>query len=100
MWHSVCDDTWSEREAAVVCHTLGYSNESNSIILICLSAVMIYIMMMFFSASFLASFGRDASPMLQCNGDEMTISDCMLVTNGNLLDCKQTAGVICEGLIY
>ena len=56
-------------------------------------------MMMFFSASFLASFGRDASPMLQCNGDEMTISDCML-TNGNLLDCKKNAGVICEGLIY
>ena len=54
-------------------------------------------MMMFFSAYFSASFGRDASPMLQCNGDEMTISDCMLVTN---VDCKQTAGVICEGLIY
>ena len=37
---------------------------------------------------------------IHCNGDEMTFSDCMLVTNGNLLDCKQTAGVICEGLIY
>ena len=39
---------------------------------------------------------------IQCNGDEMTFSDCnaMLVTNGNLLDCKQNAGVICEGLIY
>ena len=59
---------------------------------------------MVFLASFLASFGGDASPMLQrdihCNGDEMTFSDCMLATNGNLLDCKQTAGVICEGLIY
>ena len=37
---------------------------------------------------------------IHCNGDEMTFSDCMLVTTGSLLDCKQTAGVICEGLIY
>ena len=27
-WHSVCGDGWSEREAAVVCSTLGYQNYS------------------------------------------------------------------------
>ena len=58
---------------------------------------------LFFTAvSVTANFGHDLSPILpriiQCNGDELTLSNCTF-TEYDPDVCQQIAGVICEGLL-
>ena len=57
----------------------------------------------FTAVSVRASFGHDSSPIvpknIQCNGDELTLSNCTFIEY-NPQECQQVAGVICEGVFY
>ena len=57
----------------------------------------------FSAVSVTASFGHDSSPILprdiQCNGDELTLSNCTFLEH-KPQECQQVAGVICEGVFY
>ena len=60
-WGTICDDYWSDKDASVVCHQLGYSAEG---------AI----------ARYRAYFGAGTGPIIlddvRCNGTEVTLADC------------------------
>ena len=80
-WGTICDDLWSDKDASVVCHQLGFSAEGAL-------------------ARNFSYFGQGTGPIIldnvQCNGTEVTIADC----NSNpayIHDCYhgEDAGVHC-----
>ena len=89
-------------KAGVVCSTLGYSSELGQIWLVVALLQENHNNISFYTAvSIKANFGHDSSPILpkniQCNGDELTLNDCSF-TEYDHKECKEVAGVICEGL--
>lgn len=80
-WGTVCDDYWDDRDATVVCRSLGYE-----------TGVM----------KKHGVFGRGSGPIwldnVDCTGDEAGIQACR--HNGiNIQNCNhgEDAGVICSG---
>ena len=80
-WGTVCDDYWDDRDATVVCRSLGYE-----------TGVM----------KKHGVFGRGSGPIwpdnVDCTGDEAGIQECR--HNGiNIQNCNhgEDAGVICSG---
>ncbi|KAI3363001.1 hypothetical protein L3Q82_011516 [Scortum barcoo] len=80
-WGSVCDDGWSDINAAVVCRQLGFIGVAK--------------------ARSMAYFGEGQGPIhldnVQCSGTELSLSQCPAVGQDGH-DCRHSedAGVICD----
>ncbi|KAM9803897.1 neurotrypsin [Neosynchiropus ocellatus] len=80
-WGSVCDDGWSDANAAVVCRQLGYTGVAK--------------------ARSMAYFGEGQGPIhldnVRCSGSERSLGECAAAT-GEEHDCRHSedAGVICD----
>ena len=96
-WHSLCADSWSSSraEAGVVCSGLGFSGDTGYIVHNCERFTVCCDFL-----TVIAEFGRDSNPILpldfQCNGSETTLLACN-VTHRSSMECREVAGVICEG---
>ncbi|XP_061193623.1 deleted in malignant brain tumors 1 protein-like [Saccostrea echinata] len=81
VWGTVCDDYWDDKDARVVCRSLGYSGNS--------------------TARGSAYFGRGSEPTwlddVKCQGTESSIFDCDQNSYGNE-NCSHSedAGVTCK----
>ncbi|XP_078660617.1 neurotrypsin-like isoform X3 [Branchiostoma floridae x Branchiostoma belcheri] len=79
-WGTVCDDSWDERDAQVVCRQLGFGGDVR--------------------AWSRAHFGQGTDPILMdevsCQGTEATLADCERAAEDRM-DCRHTedAGVTC-----
>ncbi|XP_078579964.1 neurotrypsin-like isoform X3 [Branchiostoma floridae x Branchiostoma japonicum] len=79
-WGTVCDDSWDEKDAQVVCRQLGFSGDVR--------------------AWPRAHFGQGTVPILMdevsCQGTEANLADCRRATEDRM-DCRHTedAGVTC-----
>uniref|UniRef100_A0A8B9EI26 Neurotrypsin n=1 Tax=Anser cygnoides TaxID=8845 RepID=A0A8B9EI26_ANSCY len=80
-WGSVCDDGWTDRDAAVVCRQLGFSGTAK--------------------ARAMAYFGEGQGPIhlnnVECSGVEHTLGQCVRPDTG-IHSCWHSgdAGVICD----
>ncbi|XP_061856805.1 neurotrypsin-like isoform X1 [Colius striatus] len=80
-WGSVCDDDWTDRDAAVVCRQLGFSGTAK--------------------ARAMAYFGEGHGPIhlekTECSGTEHTLAQCARPGSG-APSCwhSEDAGVICD----
>ncbi|XP_034298726.1 neurotrypsin isoform X2 [Pantherophis guttatus] len=83
-WGTICDDGWSDKDAAVVCRQLGYKGLSR--------------------ARTMAYFGEGKGPIhvdnVKCTGNERSLADCIKQDIGKH-NCRHSedAGVICDYLI-
>ena len=79
---SICHDHWSESDAQVVCHSLGY-NRSNA------------------SSLSHAFYGTSSGPIylssVQCMGDELSLASCSLSQDTQHCSHDEVAGVSCSG---
>ncbi|NXI44887.1 NETR protein, partial [Galbula dea] len=79
-WGSICDDGWTDQDAAVVCRQLGFSGTAK--------------------ARAMAYFGEGHGPIhldnLECSGTEHTLGQCVKPDTG-IHSCwhSEDAGVIC-----
>ncbi len=84
-WGTVCDDSFGNQEAMVICRQLNYTQDLNSSLSL--------------SRGF---FGQGQSPIhlddLECNGDERSLLECIHSGVGNH-NCghSEDAGVVCTG---
>ncbi|XP_043911499.1 neurotrypsin-like [Protopterus annectens] len=80
-WGSICDDGWTNKDAAVICRQLGFSG--------------------FSKAKTMAYFGEGHGPIhlsnVKCNGSEQSLNECLKDVNGTQ-SCKHSedAGVMCS----
>ena len=80
VWGSVCDNSWDDRDATVVCHQLGYAAGT---------------------AECCAHFGQSSGPIwldeVDCRGNESTLEECEHSGWGKHT-CRhpEDAGVICD----
>ncbi|XP_010189749.1 PREDICTED: neurotrypsin-like [Mesitornis unicolor] len=80
-WGSVCDDGWTDRDAAVVCRQLGFSGTAK--------------------ARAMAYFGEGHGPIhldnIECSGTEHTLGQCVR-PDTRIHSCwhSEDAGVICD----
>ncbi|XP_070612726.1 neurotrypsin isoform X2 [Erythrolamprus reginae] len=83
-WGTICDDGWSDKDAAVVCRQLGYKGLSR--------------------ARTMAYFGEGKGPIhvdnVKCTGNERSLADCIKQDIGKH-NCRHSedAGVICDYFI-
>ncbi|KFP46079.1 Neurotrypsin, partial [Cathartes aura] len=79
-WGTICDDGWSDKDAAVVCRQLGYKGPAR--------------------ARTMAYFGEGKGPIhvdnVKCTGNERSLADCIKQDIGTH-NCRHSedAGVIC-----
>ncbi|KFP43217.1 Neurotrypsin, partial [Chlamydotis macqueenii] len=79
-WGTICDDGWSDKDAAVVCRQLGYKGPAR--------------------ARTMAYFGEGKGPIhvdnVKCTGNERSLADCIKQDIGKH-NCRHSedAGVIC-----
>uniref|UniRef100_A0A7M4EC06 Serine protease 12 n=1 Tax=Crocodylus porosus TaxID=8502 RepID=A0A7M4EC06_CROPO len=82
-WGTICDDGWSDKDAAVVCRQLGYKGPAR--------------------ARTMAYFGEGKGPIhvdnVKCTGNERSLADCIKQDIGTH-NCRHSedAGVICDYL--
>uniref|UniRef100_A0A8C4YK83 Neurotrypsin n=1 Tax=Gopherus evgoodei TaxID=1825980 RepID=A0A8C4YK83_9SAUR len=82
-WGTICDDGWSDKDAAVVCQQLGYKGSAR--------------------ARTMAYFGEGKGPIhvdnVKCTGNERSLADCIKQDIGTH-NCRHSedAGVICDYL--
>ncbi|XP_060102846.1 neurotrypsin [Heteronotia binoei] len=82
-WGTICDDGWSDKDAAVVCRQLGYKGPAR--------------------ARTMAYFGEGKGPIhvdnVKCTGNERSLADCIKQDIGRH-NCRHSedAGVICDYL--
>ncbi|KAJ7425557.1 Neurotrypsin [Willisornis vidua] len=82
-WGTICDDGWSDKDAAVVCRQLGYKGAAR--------------------ARTMAYFGEGKGPIhvdnVKCTGSERSLADCIKQDIGTH-NCRHSedAGVICDHL--
>ncbi|KAH1170203.1 neurotrypsin [Mauremys mutica] len=82
-WGTICDDGWSDKDAAVVCRQLGYKGSAR--------------------ARTMAYFGEGKGPIhvdnVKCTGNERSLADCIKQDIGTH-NCRHSedAGVICDYL--
>ncbi|XP_027689742.2 neurotrypsin isoform X2 [Chelonia mydas] len=82
-WGTICDDGWSDKDAAVVCRQLGYKGSAR--------------------ARTMAYFGEGKGPIhvdnVKCTGNERSLTDCIKQDIGTH-NCRHSedAGVICDYL--
>ncbi|XP_045395126.1 neurotrypsin-like [Lemur catta] len=80
-WGTICDDGWSDKDAAVVCRQLGFKGPAR--------------------ARGVAYFGEGAGPIhvdnVKCTGHERSLADCIKQDIGRH-NCRHSedAGVICD----
>ncbi|XP_068797846.1 neurotrypsin isoform X3 [Struthio camelus] len=80
-WGTICDDGWSDKDAAVVCRQLGYKGPAR--------------------ARTMAYFGEGKGPIhvdnVKCTGNERSLADCIKQDIGTH-NCRHSedAGVICD----
>ncbi|KAF6306975.1 serine protease 12 [Rhinolophus ferrumequinum] len=80
-WGTVCDDGWTDRDAAVICRQLGYKGPAR--------------------ARTMAYFGEGKGPIhvdnVKCTGNERSLADCIKDDIGRH-NCRHSedAGVICD----
>ena len=83
VWSTVCDDTWDENDAFVVCRELGYPNVT-----------------LVTRGSFFGPAGTINIEKVRCNGNETRLGQCSYRTSMSMSNCKtgwrREAGVICE----
>ncbi|XP_073093187.1 neurotrypsin isoform X5 [Manis javanica] len=80
-WGTICDDGWSDKDAAVICRQLGYKGPAR--------------------ARTMAYFGEGKGPIhvdnVKCTGNERSLADCIKKDIGRH-NCRHSedAGVICD----
>ncbi|KAJ8034630.1 hypothetical protein HOLleu_21547 [Holothuria leucospilota] len=80
MWRSVCSDGWDLQEAGMVCRHLGYHTTVDVLVL------------PFFHDSYEIIWMEK----FQCNGSEMSLSECRHIPI-QTYHCSRAAGVVCDG---
>ena len=92
-WHSVCAKEFSEREREVVCFQLGYSNGPGMWLLYVANCHLILVT---------TKFGHESYPIhpfyIHCSGSEQELGMCSTNTQQSVMECREVAGVICQGL--
>ena len=103
IWGSVCDDSWDNRDAAVVCQQLGFQGNS-----MCLCAVLVLASYVLFNLKdvtvhYNSHFGEGKGPYhltnVYCYGDEENLLSCSFSTNHNC-ERNEDAGVTCHEGVY
>ncbi|EPY80588.1 neurotrypsin precursor [Camelus ferus] len=80
-WGTICDDGWTDKDAAVICRQLGYKGPAR--------------------ARTMAYFGEGKGPIhvdnVKCTGNERSLADCIKQDIGRH-NCRHSedAGVICD----
>lgn len=80
-WGTICDDGWTDKDAAVICRQLGYKGPAK--------------------ARTMAYFGEGKGPIhvdnVKCTGNERSLADCIKQDIGRH-NCRhnEDAGVICD----
>ncbi|ERE87009.1 neurotrypsin [Cricetulus griseus] len=80
-WGTICDDGWTDKDAAVICRQLGYKGAAR--------------------ARAMAYFGEGKGPIhmdnVKCTGNEKSLADCVKQDIGRH-NCRHSedAGVICD----
>ncbi|XP_063116777.1 neurotrypsin isoform X2 [Cavia porcellus] len=80
-WGTICDDGWTDKDAAVICRQLGYKGPAK--------------------ARTMAYFGEGKGPIhmdnVECTGSERSVADCIKQDIGRH-NCRHSedAGVICD----
>ncbi|XP_046513022.1 neurotrypsin isoform X2 [Equus quagga] len=80
-WGTICDDGWTDKDAAVICRQLGYKGPAK--------------------ARTMAYFGEGKGPIhvdnVKCTGNERSLADCIKQDIGRH-NCRHSedAGVICD----
>ena len=92
-WYTICHHGWSQREASVVCHQLGYSrygenikNLSSLLLLMCTGAV--------WGSNLFLNYEWPMSIFnVNCTGSESSIWDCSYNNSDESRTCQQSSDV-------
>ena len=95
---SVCDDSWGNTDASVVCQQLGFSPHGD---LLCFSFVVVVICSVPLLAGAIGGRGgaetsNTVLTMVDCMGNESTIQDCSSIETTECTS-QEIATVICQG---
>ena len=105
VWGTVCDDSWDDTDAGVVCSQVGYSRrgmlhlltvkEEGTILSIIYYSGSVSRRAAYFGSS---SYGPVSIGSIQCSGSETRLQDCGLSQSpGSACTHSQDAGVTCVG---
>ena len=100
VWGTICDQSWDDTDAGVVCSQIGYSARGKVLFLNFIHQLIIIVgSVARRSAYFDEGFGPVQFTSFQCNGTETRLRDCPYTTQ-NSCTHSADAGVTCVGELY
>ena len=103
LWGTVCDNSWSQIDANIICWQSGYSNAGVNIILYpkCNHAHKCHVYTLIDSTAYSSAyFGQGIIPILisnvACSGSESSLVDCSYSRSTSNCGHNDDAGVRCQ----
>ena len=98
---TVCDDSWDELDAQVVCRQLGFNFSGKTFMHACIAASWSLLCCADVAVRRQSFFGAGSGPIfvddVQCAGDEDLLRNCTADFVVNDCDHTEDAGVVCGG---